>query len=395
MDVPLENSDFRGINITPVIARVFERVVYNAHAKNTIESNLSRTQFAYRQGGNCTNALLSIQYQVCKYLDNPNCKAVRLFTMDFSKAFDSVKQSLLSAKLKDLPLSPYIINWYQSFLVERKQRISSNNYIGDWKIVNKGTTQGSVSGPYLFNVFLNDLELNLENCPALFKYADDTTIVAPVWKQIDTSLSLVGSFMNWSANNKMSCNPGKCKELIFRKQNNTDNYPPIFSIPQCSSLVLLGLTFQSNFKFTEHVKLKLTKANRCLHILRTLRKEGYAQSEIEYLFTSIVLPNLTYALSVYGSSESDLACVQRFLDRCHKWRFTSTPFSIYNILKKQDFQIHKKTTIYPEHPLSCIILSRKCTNYSLRNSVCFYPRIFTERLKSTFVNRLIFKYNLV
>ena len=395
VDVPLENSDFRGINITPVIARVFERVVYNAHATNTIESNLSRTQFAYRQGGNCTNALLSIQYQVCKYLDNTNCKAVRLFTMDFSKAFDSVKHSLLSAKLKDLPLSPYIINWYQSFLVDRKQRISSNNYIGDWKIVNKGTTQGSVSGPYLFNVFLNDLELNLENCPALFKYADDTTIVAPVWKQIDTSLSLVGSFMNWSANNKMSCNPGKCKELIFRKQNNTDNYPPIFSIPQCSSLVLLGLTFQSNFKFTEHVKLKLTKANRCLHILRTLRKEGYAQSDIDYLFTSIVLPNLTYALSVYGSSESDLACVQRFLDRCHKWRFTSTPFSIYNILKKQDFQIHKKTTIYPEHPLSCIIPSRKCTNYSLRNSVCFYPRIFTERLKSTFVNRLIFKYNLV
>ena len=131
VDVPLENSDFRGINITPVIARVFERVVYNAHAKNTIESNLSRTQFAYRQGGNCTNALLSIQYQVCKYLDNPNCKAVRLFTMDFSKAFDSVKHSLLSAKLKDLPLSPYIINWYQSFLVDRKQRISSNNYIGD------------------------------------------------------------------------------------------------------------------------------------------------------------------------------------------------------------------------------------------------------------------------
>ena len=302
---------------------------------------------------------------------------------------------MLSAKLKDLPLSPYIINWYQSFLVERKQRILNNNYIGDWKIVNKGTNQGSVSGPYLFNVFLNDLELNLENCPALFKYADDTTIVAPVWKQIDTSLSLVGSFMNWSANNKMSCNPGKCKELIFRKQNNTDNFPPIFSIPQCSSLVLLGLTFQSNFKFTEHVKLKLTKANRCLHILRTLRKEGYAQSEIDYLFTSIVLSNLTCALSVYGSSESDLACVQRFLDRCHKWRFTSTPFSIYNILKKHDFQIHKKTTIYPEHPLSCIIPSRKCTNYSLRNSVCFYPRIFTERLKSTFVNRLIFKYNLV
>ena len=73
-------------------------------------------------------------------------------------------------------------------LYNRQQHIVHNNHLHEWKGVNKGTTQGSVSGPYLFNVFLNDLEIKLGSTPALFKYADDSTIVAQVWKRgSDTS----------------------------------------------------------------------------------------------------------------------------------------------------------------------------------------------------------------
>ena len=67
----------------------------------------------------------------------------------------------LSAKLQQLPLNPYIINWYQGFLYVRQQRVVSYNFLGHWKSVNRGTTQGSVSGPYLFNIFLSDLEISL------------------------------------------------------------------------------------------------------------------------------------------------------------------------------------------------------------------------------------------
>ena len=100
-----------------------------------------------------------------------DCSTVRIFTMDFSKAFDFVNHTILSAKLKQLPLNPYIINWYQSFLYARQQRVVSYNFLGHWKSVNRGTTQGSVSGPYLFNIFLNDLEILFNGCPVLFKYA--------------------------------------------------------------------------------------------------------------------------------------------------------------------------------------------------------------------------------
>ena len=115
VDIPKSNSDYRGINVTPVIARASEKVVYRTHVRRAVKENLSPTQFAYRQGGNCMNALISIQHHVYKYLENQDCKAVRIFTMDFCKALDSVNHSLLSAKLKQLPLNPYIINWYHSF----------------------------------------------------------------------------------------------------------------------------------------------------------------------------------------------------------------------------------------------------------------------------------------
>ena len=76
-------------------------------------------------------------------------------------------------------------------------------------------TQGSVSGPYLFNIFLNDLEIKLGNETLGFKYADDCTIIAPVYDDIDHSADLINQFVRWPGQNKMNSNSTKCKELIM------------------------------------------------------------------------------------------------------------------------------------------------------------------------------------
>ena len=151
---------------------------------------------------------------------------------------------------------------------------------------------------------MNDLDLSYNNAPALFKYADDSTMVCPVSNQCDSSANLVGQFKTWSKEN-MSCNPKKCKERIFRSKGNSQ-CNPVFDISKCSSLVLQGITIQSDCKFRAHVNLKLIKANKCLHVLRTLRKEQYSQAEMDHLFTVLVLPNFIYGLPVYGASEPDL-----------------------------------------------------------------------------------------
>ena len=141
-----------------------------------------------------------------------------------------------------------------------------NNFECDWKPVNKGTTQGSVSGPYLFNIFFN-------NHYALFKYADDSTIIAPVWKKVDYSHQLVSQFLDWTNTNGMSCNPSKCKELTIKKRGNRDLCSPIGMIPSCKEVEILGATFQCDSKSVSvHAKNKLIKGTKYLHILRTLRK---------------------------------------------------------------------------------------------------------------------------
>ena len=170
----------------------------------------------------------------------------------------------------------------------------------------------------------------------------------------------------------------------------TEYYNPVFDIPQCSCVVLPRATIQNDCKFRVHVNLKLIKANKCLDVLRTLRKEQCSQAEIDHLFTFLVLPNFVYGVSVYGASEPDLNIIQNFLDRGHKRRFISYPVSI----KDQDCKIFKKVTSINNHPLAPHIPSKKVCSYNLRKKQCARSKINTEHFMFAFVNRLICKHNL-
>ena len=180
------------------------------------------------------------------------------------------------------------------------------------------------------------------------KYADDSTLVAPVWKVgSDTSSGLVERFLTWANCNSMSCNPNKCKELVIKKKGNSTFYPVVRNIPQHATLDLLGLTFQNDCKFFAHIKAKLCKANKCLHVLRVCRKERYSQTEIDYLLYSIVLP---------------------------------TQLNIRPLLQKQDQAIFEKVKQRDNHPLKVFLPQEKNNfTYNLRRKSCQKPKINTER----------------
>ena len=139
---------------------------------------------------------------------------------------------------------------------------------------------------------------------------------------------------------------------------------------------------------------KPIEANKSLHIHRTLRKEGYNQSEIDLLFSTIVLPNINYALSVHAASESDLIPVQCFLDRCFKRKYTSKPVSVYDFLERQDRKIFRKVSNAKGHPLFSIMPRIKPSSYNLRKEFCFKPKINPLPFKNSFINRLVFKCEL-
>ena len=87
----------------------------------------------------------------------------------------------------------------------------------------------------------------------------------------------------------MICNPSKCKEIIFRKKGFIQDIAQVNNIPQCTKLSILGVTFQENCKYGEHVRAKLMKANKCLFVLRSLRKEGFSQAEVDHPFSAFHL----------------------------------------------------------------------------------------------------------
>ena len=119
----------------------------------------------------------------------------------------------------------------------------------------------------------------------LTKYADDCTVSVIVPKELpDPSSDILDQFMKWTNDNEMLCNTDKCKELVVRKKGDNTVYPTLYNIKQHSSKPILGIALQNNCKFSQQVKTKLYEANKCLFVIRSLRKEGYNQTEIDHLF---------------------------------------------------------------------------------------------------------------
>ena len=143
---------------------------------------------------------------------------------------------------------------------------------------------------------------------------------------------------------------------------------------QCYSI---GVTFQGNGRFTEHIKRKLFEANKCLYVLRSLRKEGYNQVEIDHLFQSLVLPKISNGLPVYAASMPELNTAQQFLSRCHKRRFISYAIDTYDLLEKTDRSISKMISCLPTHPLYNLLPRVKESSKRLRSQTSLLPFVNT------------------
>ena len=109
-----------------------------------------------------------------------NADFVRIFSFDFSKAFDSLSHNILCSKLKQVNINPYINNWLINFLDQRKQRVVVDGYSTEYVSINRGVPQGTVLGPVLFSIFINDIKAINTDKNLLVKFADDITVSLPI-----------------------------------------------------------------------------------------------------------------------------------------------------------------------------------------------------------------------
>ena len=194
------------------------------------------------------------------------------------------------------------------------------------------------------------------------------------------------------AKNKPKKEKKEKKIFIFENQNQIKE--KVICIKWDFSYFMRGYSKHGNKLYSEHVHAKLIKADKCLFVLRCLRKEAFSQDEVDRLFSSLVLPNFTYGLSVYGAVDSDLMVIQNFLFRCFKRKYISKRMDIRNLLEKADSKLFKICSADSDCPLSKIIPKKEETENQLRNRTANCPKINSNRFKNVFVNRLIFKYNV-
>ena len=169
-----DGKNYRPISVLPICGKLFERMIYDA-LYNFFESNdiLNSNQSGFRKGDSCINQLLSITHEIYKSFDTNPFLEVRGVFLDISKAFDRVWHEGLLYKLKSNGIEGKLLNLIESFLYHRQQRVVLNGQCSSWVHINAGVPQGSILGPLLFLIYINDISDNLDSMVKIF--ADDTS----------------------------------------------------------------------------------------------------------------------------------------------------------------------------------------------------------------------------
>ena len=195
--------------------------------------------------------------------------------MDLSKAFDCLPHNLLLAKLKAYGLTDHSINLLRNYLSNRKQRVKIGNNCSEWQNITKGVPQGSILGPILFNIFLNDIFASL-NETTLYNYADDNTIcnsdenIENVKSHLESMTKIA---IDWFERNCMQANPEKFQAIFLapgHKKVQTDFSIDNINIKLEKSVKLLGVELDDKLKFDIQVSSMCSRLQNNLMLLREL-----------------------------------------------------------------------------------------------------------------------------
>ena len=193
---------------------------------------------------------------------------------------------ILVSKLRDVDINPYILNWLISFISNRKKRVVVDNIITEYIDITRGVPQGTVLGPTLFSLMINDIK-PISPSSLLVKFADDITVSIPVRSE-DSNIaeSEVNSIMEWAEKNQMMLNLNKTWEMLLKSSSLKVPPAPLAIVERKTKLKLLGvITFEADpVNWDTHIDHVLSKARSRLYILRVCRFYGYPKEQLDLLF---------------------------------------------------------------------------------------------------------------
>ena len=305
----LDCSNYRPISLLSNINKIIEKLMHSRlYNFLSIHNCIYDHQFGFRKNHSTNHALINLTEEIRDALDN-NSFAAGVF-VDLQKAFDTVDHTILLNKLNHYGIRGVTNNWFKSYLSNRRQYVTINGFKSDVAIMKYGVPQGSVLGPLLFIIYINDLHYAIKFCSTRH-FADDTNLLITNknLKQLKKHLNLDLCKLNkWLKANKISLNASKTELLVFRHPNKNITYDLKIKLNgkklmPSKFVKYLGLILDSHLNWRFHTDILASKLSRSIGMLCKIRHyvDCITLRSIYYgIFSSL----MTYGSQIWGQFQN-------------------------------------------------------------------------------------------
>ena len=294
-----EPSNYRPVSLTCILCKVMEKIMQTELVKHLRRHDiLINSQHGFIKGRSCLTNLLDYFEEVYTHLDEGS--PVDAVYLDFSKAFDKVPHKRLVRKLEAAGIGGNILNWIKGWLAERRQKVGIRGKYSNWISIISGVPQGSVLGPLLFVLFINDIDIG--TLSKISKFADDTKICRKVESEVDADILRkdLAKVYQWSLDWQMTFNLDKCSVIHMGSNNQEFQY-------EMGGIVLktseeerdLGVIVHTNGKPSRQCVEAAKRGNKVLGMVkRTMLSRN--KDLIIRLYKTLVRPHLEYCVQAWS-----------------------------------------------------------------------------------------------
>lgn len=303
-----EYGNYRPVSLLPSLSKILEKVIckqLTLHLETSYA--LSPTQYGFRPKNQTTHVVHNMLNNITENAIKNQCTIATF--IDLSKAFDCLQYDKLFRKMESMNFSKRTMDWFKDYLSGRKQYVDIDGTKSDWQTVKLGVPQGSILGPVLFLIYMNDLTRVDSNIKTAL-FADDTTLMSTgetLQEAAKNMNEILEKISTWFQCNKLNLNPSKTRYMIFNHKTEEIDLIRINNTPikrvwtkgSETSFKLVGIHIDENLKWINHITAIAKKIASSTYGLHKASKELDCHNK-KLLYSGLIHSHLTYGLAIWG-----------------------------------------------------------------------------------------------